>query len=204
MGTTRGSTPTAGFPPRRTLPLPPLWTDRAVCLPPPLRPRDFTEDPMSRPASLRSSASPFVRRKEKKGSEKLGLDWERVHESYNHRFENDMNLNTLQHLRRDLMEAEEVNGPHSSKARKIRRLINQELEQGLMIQATWCGGCRLVLHLCRCKSRDQVLLGNKEAEKKRQIREEVTRRLRVRQGLSALTHSEQRRLRREAKEAANG
>jgi hypothetical protein len=41
---------------------------------------------------------------------------------------------------------------------------------------------------------------SKAAEaKKIAIREEVTRRLRIREGLPALTHSEQRRLRREAK-----
>lgn len=160
---------------------------------------------MSRPASLRPQRA-FVGKNKKVGSQKLGIDWEKVQPSYNHRFENDMNLNTLQRLRRDLWEAEEVNGPQSSKARKIRRLINQELEQGLAIQTTWCGSCKQVLHRCRCKSRAQVLQPRKKSREKQEwvqrTADDIVRRIMFKSTHpNGLTHSEERRLRREAKEA---
>jgi hypothetical protein len=103
---------------------------------------------MSRPASIRSSSSPFVRQKRKAGSQKLGLDMEKIDISYNHREADRENNLNLTYLRLELIAAER-DGRYS-KAKKLRRTINQALEQGLYLTHSWCQGCNNVLHNCNC------------------------------------------------------
>src|SRR4051812_11652482 len=123
---------------------------------------------MTRPASLRPQRA-FIGKNKKVGSKKLEIDFEKIDDSYNHRLNNDLNFETLSHLRQELIYAE-TNG-RDSKAKKIRRQINQLLEEGLALQATWCGTCKQVLHRCRCKSLDQATLGRREAAKKKAIQD---------------------------------
>lgn len=104
---------------------------------------------MTRPAGLRSQGSPFVRQKKKGGGQKLGLDLERIVPSYNHKQREVDNLEALQFLRDELQLAE-TEGRYA-KARKIRRLINQELEVNLYLRRSWCYGCDNVLHNCQCQ-----------------------------------------------------
>ena len=108
-------------------------------------PGDYAE---VRPSGLRSP-NPFVRPKKKSGSQKLGLDTEKIETSYNHNARQKENLETLRFLRSELDWAER-NGRYS-KARKLRRLINQELEVGLYLTHSWCYGCNNVLHNCQCE-----------------------------------------------------
>ena len=103
---------------------------------------------MSRPASLRSTSSPFVRRKEKAGSKKLGIDMEKIDLSYNHRERAEENIDALRNLRLALIEAER-DGRYA-KAKKLRREINAHLEEGLYLNHSFCGSCLNVLHRCRC------------------------------------------------------
>lgn len=124
---------------------------------------------MSRPADLRSTASPFVRRTDKGGSKPLGLDFDHLDPSNNHRFESQLNVQSLAQLRTELRLAEERRA--LSKAKKVRRQINQQLEQGLLIQATWCGGCGNYLHRCRCKGLDQIITPNKKKRLEKAQRE---------------------------------
>jgi hypothetical protein len=110
---------------------------------------------MSRPASVKSTSSPFVRRTDKGGSKPIELDYDRLDRSENHNFNSQLNLIELQNLRREL-NAAEARGAHS-KVKKLRREINRQLEQGLYIQGTFCGTCANVLHRCRCKGLDKII-----------------------------------------------
>ena len=103
-----------------------------------------------RPASLRSTASPFVKRKDKGGSQKLGIDWDKIEFSNNHRLNVELNNLMLSQLRTELLHAERDS--RHSKAKKLRREINRITEDSLAIQATWCGGCLNYLHNCRCRT----------------------------------------------------
>lgn len=162
---------------------------------------------MSRPASVRPSSSPFVRQKRKAGSKPIEIDYDRMDESYNHRLENDLNYNSLQHLRRELQATEDQLGASSSKAKKIRREINRQLEQGLFIQATWCQGCLRVLHLCRCPGLIRVTTSRStEYRRKKRMQAAVSivhRILQEATGKGPLTGKELRQLRRQEKEAKN-
>jgi hypothetical protein len=100
-----------------------------------------------RPASLRPQAK-FIGKAAKVGGKKLEIDWERIDDSYNHRFNMDLNNRQLAQLRQELIEAEAL---HRPKARKIRRKINSLLEQNLAIHCTWCNGCMNYLHNCKCE-----------------------------------------------------
>lgn len=119
---------------------------------------------MTRPASVRSSASPFVKRIDRSGK-KLELDWEAVEPSYNHRANDRYNLESLGSLRRELRAAEE-DGRHSA-AKKIRRELNKQLEQGLALHATWCGGCGNYLHRCKCRKMPEVSRSTEWRRKKK-------------------------------------
>lgn len=100
-----------------------------------------------KPAGLRSP-NPFIRPKKKSGSQKLGLNHDDVDVSYNHRQADEDNRKALTSLRLQLIQAE-GEGKYS-KARKLRRAINKELEQGLYLTHSWCYGCQNVLHNCQC------------------------------------------------------
>lgn len=125
-----------------------------------------------RPASLRSTASPFMKRKDKGGSKKLELDYDHLEESHNHRLASDLNLAALTRLRRELREAEAMGA--YSKAKKLRREINKQLEQGLYIQGTWCPGCNNYLHRCQCKSLNQLTMTRKEVKKEAEAQKRMT------------------------------
>ena len=101
-----------------------------------------------RPAGLRSP-NPFVRQKKRSGGQKLGLDLERIEVTDNHNQWLADIQKMLYNLRRELVIAE-ANGRYS-KAKKLRRFINQQLEAELYIRHSWCGGCKNVLHNCTCK-----------------------------------------------------
>lgn len=107
-----------------------------------------------RPASFRTSASPFVKRREKPGAQKLGIDWDKFEFSNNHNLNTELNLSTLSNLRIELHQAELI-GRHS-KAKKLRREINRITEDQLAIGATWCGGCLNYLQNCRCPRLDKI------------------------------------------------
>ena len=124
---------------------------------------------MTRPASVKSTASPFVKRIDRSGK-KLGLDWEVVEPSYNHRANDRYNLEDLGRLRRELREAEEQG--RDSAAKKIRRELNKQLEQGLALHATWCGGCGNYLHRCKCRKMPEV---SKSTEYRRRKKEAEAR-----------------------------
>jgi len=79
----------------------------------------------------------------------LGLDMERIDLSYNHRAREAENREALTNLRLDLIDAE-MNGRYS-KAKKLRREINQLLEEGIYLTHSWCLGCDNVLHNCKCR-----------------------------------------------------
>lgn len=104
---------------------------------------------MSRPASLKSTASPFVKRREKPGAQKLGIDWDRVEPSYNHKLNHAINHDYLTQLRLDLAYA--IDNGLKSKEKKVRREINRMLEDELSIEHTWCGGCLRDFYNCRCR-----------------------------------------------------
>lgn len=103
-----------------------------------------------RPAGLRQP-NPFVKPKKRSGGKKLGLDLEKIKvtppDNYNAAMEEVSR--TLRFLRRELLLAEEHR--KWSKARKMRRWINEQLEIELYLRHSWCGGCRNVLHNCTCK-----------------------------------------------------
>jgi hypothetical protein len=101
-----------------------------------------------RPASIRSNSSPFVQQKRKAGSQKLGIDMEKIDFSFNHKARDEENRDCLLTLRLQLQTAEQMG--RYSKARKIRREINQLLEEGLYLTHSFCGGCLNVLHNCKC------------------------------------------------------
>lgn len=102
-----------------------------------------------RPAGFRSP-NPFIQPKKKSGSQKLGLDLENLEPSNNHN-QGLLDIGRMLHfLRRELVIAE-VNGKYS-KAKKLRRAINQQLEAELYIRHSWCGGCQNVLHNCICRT----------------------------------------------------
>jgi len=73
---------------------------------------------------------------------------ERIDLSFNHQARAEENIETLRYLRSQLQLAEQ-NGRYS-KARKLRREINQALEEGLYLTHSFCGGCLNVLHNCHC------------------------------------------------------
>lgn len=83
------------------------------------------------------------------GGRKIGLNWDDISFSMNHRQRARENVEDLTLLRRLLVQAEEE-GKHS-KAKKLRRLINKEFEVGLYLTHSSCGTCHLFLHLCTCK-----------------------------------------------------
>ena len=103
---------------------------------------------MSRPAGLRSTSSPFRRERRKAGSQKLGLDMDRIELSNAHRTRMNENIDSLRFLRLQLSTAEQMG--RYSKAKKLRREINQLLEEGLYLTHSFCGGCLNVLHNCHC------------------------------------------------------
>jgi hypothetical protein len=88
-------------------------------------------------------------RRLKVGGKKLGLDLERIAPSNNHNQRLAEVGENLELLRRELHISEAMG--KRSKAKKIRRLINQELEVELYLRHSWCGGCHNVLHRCICK-----------------------------------------------------
>lgn len=102
-----------------------------------------------RPASVRSTSSPFVKAKKKSGSKKLGLDMERITPPDQHLPTDAENNDALRNLRLQLIEAER--GGKYSKAKKLRRAINQRLEVGLYLTHSWCQTCQNVLHNCTCR-----------------------------------------------------
>jgi hypothetical protein len=159
-----------------------------------------------RPASVRSTSSPFVKQKRKAGSKPIEIPYDQMEESFNHRLESDLNIESLQRLRRELQAAEDRLGPTASKTKKLRREINRQLEQGLYLQGTWCRGCLRVLHLCRCPNLAKITTPNKAKLTKQQQREAAATHIvhRILQEVKGqrLTGKEERRLRREAKAAA--
>lgn len=98
---------------------------------------------MSQPAIFRNS------RAKGRYGQKLGLDFNHIELSNNHQQRQKDNLEMLHFLRQELILAEQQD--RWSKARKLRRLINQELEVGLYLTHSWCGGCYNVLSLCTCE-----------------------------------------------------
>ena len=111
-----------------------------------------------RPASLRPQAT-FIGKAAKAGGKKLEIDWERIDDSYNHRFNMDLNNRQLAQLRQELIQLE---ARGAAKAKKVRREINSLLEQNLALHATWCNGCMNYLHNCRCPG-----IEKEEARRKR-------------------------------------
>lgn len=105
---------------------------------------------MSRPAKFYDKGK-FVRRREKPGSKKLGIDWDRVEPSYNHQGNDRDNLDILRNLRYNLLLAEQAG--KQSAANRIRREINHVMENELAISSSPCGTCFQVLHNCRCEDR---------------------------------------------------
>jgi len=85
-----------------------------------------------------------------RGGKKLGLDLDRIASSMNHRQRLAEVQETLHYLRLELCRAEREG--RYSKAKKIRRAINGELEVELYLRHSWCGGCKNVLHNCICKA----------------------------------------------------
>lgn len=83
------------------------------------------------------------------GGKKLGLDLDRIGEDDNHAQRLADNTEDLRILRNQLSQAERE-GKYS-KSKKLRRAINEHLEVELYIRHSWCGGCKNVLHNCRCK-----------------------------------------------------
>lgn len=125
-----------------------------------------TEAPIStRPASVKPQGSPFVKQKKKSGSKKIGLNWDKVEESYNHKFNIEVTQRQLALLRQELIDAE-ANGMR--KANRLRREINALTEQMLALQTTWCQGCMNYAHRCRCEG-----IVTKNALRKRQKRKEA-------------------------------
>lgn len=84
-----------------------------------------------------------------KGGLKLGLDFTQIELSNNHKAHLRANTNQLAELRQALIWAER-DGRYSA-AKKLRRAINQHLEQELYLSHSWCGSCHQVLHNCQCK-----------------------------------------------------
>ena len=83
------------------------------------------------------------------GGKKLGFNYDQMEPSNNHR-QNDLdNGRDLQFYQGELIKAEREG--RYSKARKLRRLINQCLEVNLYLRSSWCGGCMNYLHNCKCK-----------------------------------------------------
>ena len=106
-----------------------------------------------RPASVKSSASPFVRKTEKSGKP-LEINWDIVEPSYNHNYNRDLFLRSIKRLRKELQWAEEDG--RESKAKKLRREINRAQENLLAIPAPWCSGCLNYLHNCQCEAMEEV------------------------------------------------
>jgi hypothetical protein len=104
---------------------------------------------MSRPAALRYQGNPFIQRKRQTGSKKLGLDFDRLNPSDNLRQDHLDNSRRQQVLTAELQRAERE-GKYS-KAKKMRRLLNQALEEALWLRSTWCQTCLNVLHNCKCE-----------------------------------------------------
>jgi hypothetical protein len=84
------------------------------------------------------------------GGKKLGLDMERIDFSNNHNERLAEVGRLLEILRRELNLAQRDG--RRSKEKKLRRMINQELEVELYLRHSWCGGCHNVLHNCTCKT----------------------------------------------------
>ena len=103
-----------------------------------------------RPASVRPTGSPFVKQKRKAGSKKLGLDMDRIDDSYNHKARIAENQDDMTHLRLQLISAEAHD--RYSAAKRIRRELNRLLEESLYLTHSWCLGCNNVLHNCQCKA----------------------------------------------------
>lgn len=104
---------------------------------------------MSQPAVWRRGSNPFIRAKKQTGSKKLGLDLEKLHPSDNLRQDHLENSRLQQFLTGELQQAERE-GKYS-KSKKIRRALNQALEEALWYHASWCQTCNNVLHNCICK-----------------------------------------------------
>jgi hypothetical protein len=128
-----------------------------------------TEAPIStRPASVKPQGSPFVKQKKKSGSKKLGLNWDKVEESYNHRLNIEITQRQLALLRSELIEAE---AKGMRKANRLRREINALTEQMLALQSTWCQGCMNYAHRCKC---DGIIKRKsiRQRERRKEAREE--------------------------------
>jgi len=104
---------------------------------------------MSRPAALRYTSNPFVQKRRETGSKKLGLDLDRMNPSDNLVQDHLDNSRRQQYFTAELQRAERE-GKYS-KAKKMRRLLNQALEEALWLRSTWCQSCLNVLHNCKCK-----------------------------------------------------
>lgn len=126
---------------------------------------------MSRPASIRPQR-PFVGKARKVGSKKLEIDWEAVEESWNHRFNIQLNNRALKRLRVELIDAE---ARGLSKAKKIRREINSLLEQNLALGCTWCRGCLNYLHNCKCPPLERGIHHNTIRARKRKEERAIER-----------------------------
>lgn len=128
---------------------------------------------MARPASLKPSSSPILARKKQTGGKKLGLDWEHIELSENHKANTEFNLLILLQLRRELIAAEEA-GKYS-KVKKLRREISSLQENQLAIHSTFCGGCGYHLHNCRCGGLTPTKSKSTEYRKRRAKRQAIDR-----------------------------
>lgn len=86
------------------------------------------------------------------GGKKLGLDWETAEEDLTnyHNYTREELLLQLRNRRLDLLDAEAEG--RESKAKKLRRRINQLQEAELALHRTWCPTCSLSLRDCKCPS----------------------------------------------------
>jgi hypothetical protein len=84
-----------------------------------------------------------------KGGQKLGFDYDHVEPSNNHRQADLDNSRDLQFYQAELQRAEREG--RWSRARKMRRIINQCLEINLYLRSSWCGGCMNYMHNCQCE-----------------------------------------------------
>lgn len=86
----------------------------------------------------------------------VSIDYDKAQELLSGQHQtDDYYINTARHLfEEDLMRAKERG--ENSRARKLARVVGQQLEAQLALRASWCPTCLQVLHNCTCVPIDPV------------------------------------------------
>lgn len=112
---------------------------------------------MSRPASIRSSSSPFRKpHKKAPAGTKVGIDFKVVEEAGVDPFELEVQLRLYSEEKTSLERAltrAQAEGKFS-RVRKLRREINKVLEIQLWLERQWCTSCGNSQHNCHCDDPD--------------------------------------------------